>query len=899
MAADKTETITKVVAGPKETVDVFVVHHIADIPNDKGLYSRLTSRMREAGDNIIHRLQAGAPKRRASIHDKKEDLDDAVDDIKQAVKQQVFEVEHSLEDLLEDVEEGFDRATRSAMSIGHEATRDARHVTRSVKNAAAAATEGAKDIAEGFYENADKIFRGSKRRASHFERGAERFAHDLSEDAKDKAQELGDDVEDSVHDMKRRGSKIWRDAQGRVRKGSHDAHQYAHDVKEGVKRSARDKFEDARGFGDAIRHDIHERARAAHDRADAYKQEAWRQSGQAQSYIGSIQDYITNWFSEAKQKARENLENRREGEAQPFFIASEADQKRLTSENVKALHGEGEFARVASPQYQADGSISHDFSNLDAKIQGDLQRARKYWSGRKHEIASSVRSKFGLSPSERHWMSLSGPHTLGEAYNDPHAPLTGFYGALMLLYALVLGYRLWQQRTKTNIYVGDGTIQAGQAQAQTLITKSTSRAETTKGSKKTDRTAEITEVPSLPAQSEYSELTRLNDAFSSFAITAPLSILLTGLLELNHFAPSLIHYMYLTLILSVLLTFEFGLLSKDESSIAEPQLYSVLGYCSWNDLCTRFLVLAMSQQSRNPSEGTLQWPELVKAQVKAYVERIPLVTAVTSTTVLLICFLSEITQTSLDAFTLDAQAVLTKLQVWRLATWPFLSYNLLDAVINSLIFLLVCAAVERSMGSLPLLGYLLQVATLLPALLFLVFSQFVRMVSGGWGHVPMYGLNYWILSIIAFNVSKAFKAGGQELESLMASFRQPWLITLWALFIINLLFTPVMIPSYALVILCAYLDAFGYLSRIRPSVDSFARLEEIPVGARLAQQPRFVTIDAATGSFLPLFNAQNATMPGGWTFVASSDTSFVNTSDTPNPTPTSDSFPGTPRRLNS
>ncbi|CAM0136275.1 hypothetical protein VKS41_006921 [Umbelopsis sp. WA50703] len=240
-------------------------------------------------------------------------------------------------------------------------------------------------------------------------------------------------------------------------------------------------------------------------------------------HVQDVKDKITIWWSSAKnsldtEALRQKLEERQEEEREALFLAKGAEQQDIEEINAKALKHEAGFT--------------------------DVPLARRYSGSSGSGISLYDRTQNYLdSHLER--------RTLGEQVQ--YAPLTGVYGGVFLLYFLILTLRLWYQRRKTDVYVGDGTIERYKADK-----------ETTNGTigRKPRHTFEA------PSPAQYEKVSRLSDAYNTLTTAVPISLLLIGIMELNGYPRHLLHYVLGSLIFGAALATEFGVLSSDPTDLA-------------------------------------------------------------------------------------------------------------------------------------------------------------------------------------------------------------------------------------------------------------------------------------------------------------------------------------------
>ncbi|KAH8555597.1 hypothetical protein BGW37DRAFT_142334 [Umbelopsis sp. PMI_123] len=239
--------------------------------------------------------------------------------------------------------------------------------------------------------------------------------------------------------------------------------------------------------------------------------------------VQEVKEKLGEWWTSAKgsidtESIKRKLEERQQEEREELFLAKGSEQHDIEDFNARALRHEHAFA------------------------QAPLLR-------RKH--SETPESGMSLYERTQHYLDSNiERRSLGE--NVQYAPLSGIYGGIFLIYFLILGVRLWHQRRKTDVYVGDGTVERYRASK-----------EEADGSKAgTGHTFEA------PSAEEYEKVARLVDAFNTFTTTVPIALLLIGIMELNGYPRHLLHYILGSLVFGSALATEFGVLASDGSDLA-------------------------------------------------------------------------------------------------------------------------------------------------------------------------------------------------------------------------------------------------------------------------------------------------------------------------------------------
>lgn len=260
----------------------------------------------------------------------------------------------------------------------------------------------------------------------------------LKERVENVVEQVKDQAVDTLLDAERAGSqdvkKIKRAVGDTFKDLKNDAigkntlRNLEHDVN-AAKQHAQQAVEDARRRAERAKLDIHH----SFD-YDGVEEQVSESKAKVIDQVQDVKDKLGVWWSSAKhsldtEAIKRKLEERQEEEREELFLVKGSEQQDIEEFNARAIRNEDGFAQVP------------------------LVR-------RRHSSSSASDPPSGMSLYERtqHYLDSNiERRTIGE--HVQYAPLTGIYGGIFLVYFLILGTRLWYQRRKTDVYVGDATIE--------------------------------------------------------------------------------------------------------------------------------------------------------------------------------------------------------------------------------------------------------------------------------------------------------------------------------------------------------------------------------------------------------------------------------------------------------
>ncbi|KAG9287960.1 hypothetical protein G9A89_017555 [Geosiphon pyriformis] len=180
---------------------------------------------------------------------------------------------------------------------------------------------------------------------------------------------------------------------------------------------------------------------------------------------------------------------------------------------------------------------------------------------------------------------------------------SAFYCAIFVLYFVRLRVRLWNQRKRTSVYVGDGTIEMLKAMQDSIQRSPSTTTETsnlsaedttvngaspqqlrmnvttskitmnqasnsrTSISRSLAGTSRHRPVYQAPSARDYENLMKLVEACTVYTITVPIGILLLSFLEMNGIQNTLLHVLYIILGYATLLHIHGGLFGTSREFI--------------------------------------------------------------------------------------------------------------------------------------------------------------------------------------------------------------------------------------------------------------------------------------------------------------------------------------------
>ncbi|RUS16223.1 hypothetical protein BC937DRAFT_91482 [Endogone sp. FLAS-F59071] len=424
---------------PIETVEIFVVHHIIDIPDEPSIFQKLNIGMRNAADDIVARLKSVGTK----VYDAAGKVQEAAENIEDKTKQRVFDVEHRFQ------------------NVGNRIQHAIQDVEESAKNGVHSVEHCIGNICEKMQNTARQ--------------GVYGVGHKLGD--------LGSRVRNTIESVQDVSHTEYAQATEAVHKGIDEMKETAYEAEEAT-RSA---------FSDLV-HRL-------------------QMAGGTLVNWGST---LTHKAVETKDRIHDKLEDRLEEQMEPFFTVPSKLQEEIEESNARALRGDSDVPISYAPKLP---EILHDFSDFDNKMDRSIQQLQHYWDGRKTDITNAISGGRG------------------------YTPLTGFYGAFLTLYFLILSYRVWMQRKRTSVFLGDGTLETVKALRDNVtVHKAGSR-------------AKVFEQPTI---TDYTVLARLSEAYNTFSTYVPFALLVCGLAELNGVMRVWMHTLYLMLVAGTLLTVEAG-----------------------------------------------------------------------------------------------------------------------------------------------------------------------------------------------------------------------------------------------------------------------------------------------------------------------------------------------------
>ncbi|KAG2173637.1 hypothetical protein INT43_005055 [Umbelopsis isabellina] len=354
----------------------------------------------------------------------------------------------------------------------------------------------------------------------------------LKEKVEAKAEQVKDKAVDGLLDAERTGTHEIKNFKQAINEKLHglvgDGAQATDEARAASHQNLKDLKKDVNAAKQHAKHavaDAKKRAEYAKQHAQEVESSADDSVSESKAKVAEqvqdVKEKINIWWSSAKnsldtENLRQKLEERQEEEREELFLAKGAEQQDIEEFNARALRHEAGFVDVPLERRKSVPSGISLYERSQHYLDGHLER-----------------------------------RTLGE--HVQYAPLTGVYGGVFLLYFLILTVRLWYQRRKTDVYVGDGTIERYKADK-----------ESTNGTigRKLRRTFEA------PSPSQYERVSRLSDAYNTLTTAVPISLLLIGIMELNGYPRHLLHYVLGSLVFGAALATEFGVLSSDPSDLA-------------------------------------------------------------------------------------------------------------------------------------------------------------------------------------------------------------------------------------------------------------------------------------------------------------------------------------------
>ncbi|CAO3684554.1 unnamed protein product [Umbelopsis ramanniana] len=349
----------------------------------------------------------------------------------------------------------------------------------------------------------------------------------LKERVENVVEQAKDQAVDTLLDAERIGTQDVKNLKRAVNnklnelKGDNNGQRSVHNLQRDVnaaKQHAQHAVEDAKRRAERAKNLLHHEYDDLEEEGSVHEAKA-----KVADQVHDVKEKLGEWWTSAKESLdteaiKRKLEERQEEEREELFLAKGAEQHDIEDFNARALRNEHAF--VQAPLIRRRNSATPESS------MSLYERTQNY-------LDSNLERR-----------------TLGD--NVQYAPLTGIYGGVFLIYFLILGYRLWNQRRKTDVYVGDGTLERYRASK-----------EEANGSKVGhSRTFEA------PSAEQYEQVARLVDAFNTFTTAVPVALLLIGIMELNGYPRHLLHYILGSLVFGSALATEFGVLASDGSDLA-------------------------------------------------------------------------------------------------------------------------------------------------------------------------------------------------------------------------------------------------------------------------------------------------------------------------------------------
>ncbi|RUO95434.1 hypothetical protein BC936DRAFT_144024, partial [Jimgerdemannia flammicorona] len=421
----------------QETIEIFIIHHIVDIPDEPSIFHQLQERMKAAADDIVDKLKAAGNK-----------VQDTIEGVEYTARQRAQDVEDKFQGACSKVRGSIEcvekNAKRCIYDVEHRLGNFGNKVRETVEGAGEKAKQGVHDVKQNIGEFGNKVrgtVEGMEEKAKQRVYNVKHSIGEISYKVRDTVEGAGEKAKQSVHDVKQNigdfGNKI-------------------RDTVDGVEQ----KIED---FG----HTKYTQAtESLHKGVDEVKEKAQEAEEIARSTFGSLMQAgqaIANWWgsfthkaAETKDKIHEKLEDRLEEQMEPFFTVPDKVQGTIDDVNARALRGESDkpFANV-QPWSSSRPEIRHDFSNFENMIESNMGQLQHYWDGRKADIANK-------------WFSGIGP-----TQHASYTPLASLYVPFFALYFLVLSFRVWLQRKRTAVYLGDGTLETMRALREDTVPQKT------------------------------------------------------------------------------------------------------------------------------------------------------------------------------------------------------------------------------------------------------------------------------------------------------------------------------------------------------------------------------------------------------------------------------------------
>ncbi|KAI8638255.1 hypothetical protein BD408DRAFT_423241 [Parasitella parasitica] len=251
--------------------------------------------------------------------------------------------------------------------------------------------------------------------------------------------------------------------------------------------------------------------------------------------------------------------------------------------------------------------------------------------------------------------------------------------------------------------------------------------------------------------------------------------------------------------------------------------------------------------------------------VKEYLTTIPPVTKLALYTPIIICTLDKILFPLLNAQINISSCIslnVISFQVYRLVLYPFATNSFVQLFIIDIWLLPELCSLEKKQGSLRFLWILLVLFTIIPGI---VYSIIMISVTTGklYARVPFEwdcrGMAGWVVGLIFWSY---LQDDGEDQQDRMiaGAIRIPkkmWPAVVFIFFIFLVQDASVFLNISAAVV--GFLYAKGRLRFLVPPEEKFIQLESKAWLQPLTRSNNFVSIDAASNSYLPIFTpASNA-----------------------------------------
>ncbi|KAG9306419.1 hypothetical protein G9A89_018302 [Geosiphon pyriformis] len=254
--------------------------------------------------------------------------------------------------------------------------------------------------------------------------------------------------------------------------------------------------------------------------------------------------------------------------------------------------------------------------------------------------------------------------------------------------------------------------------------------------------------------------------------------------------------------------------------------------------------------SNSPVRRNIPSFSVVTSSFKSYIASLPLLTSIVSVVCILIYIVDAIQITKLNFFdTLSLSHVaFFNGGVYRIFTFPYPHNSLGHILFCLLAFVPLSATIEHRLGTLEYLYALITVFTLLSGSLYLI-SNFLF----GYKNVVLGGLSTWMFGVVVW---ESRELAGRE-RDIFDLIRVPaHFYPLVLLLLMEIFFPRQWFAGHVCGLIAGSLYSFGYLSRLLPSSEFFARLETKSTIHSISKIRGFVKAEEGSrgGWWLPLWN---------------------------------------------